>query len=378
MRRGRQESILGWTVAAAVLMATSMRPQERKTGETAFRNNNHEVSAEADRGRGRLAERPSEIPAKGWKDIAWRTYANIGQHRILALAAGVTYYALLAIFPALAALVSVYGFFADPGTIATHLTALSSVLPGGAVQILHAQIDHLIQHRGSTLGLAAVIGLIVSLWSAGSGVKALIDALNVVYEEPEKRSFVRLNLTALAFTVGAIVFVFLALGAIVVIPIVLSFVGLEQQTGLILSYARWPALLVLVGLALALAYRFAPSRARPRWQWVTWGSALASIAWLAGSALFSWYAANFGNYDATYGSLGAAIGFLTWMWLSSIVILMGAQINAEIEHQTMRDSTEGPIKPLGSRHAAMADTVGASSRRVHAFASTCRQLLDRP
>jgi membrane protein len=357
---------------AAVILATAARRQspapaqsrqgmpfpvddKRGAGAGAVEQDWH---AGAERGRGRLADRPAGIPSRGWKDILWRTYNDISEHRILAIAAGVTYYVLLAIFPALAALVSIYGFVADPGSITRHLDSLSAVVPGGALQILRDQITRLSEHAGSTLGLTVLIGLLISLWSAGSGVKALIDALNIVYEEKEKRSFVRLNLVALAFTLGTIGFMILALSATVVIPFLLNFVGLQQQTASLISLSRWPALLVLAAFGLAVIYRFAPSRTRPKWRWISYGSAFAAVVWLIGSVLFSWYASHFGNYDATYGTLGAAIGFLTWMWLSNVVILLGAQINAEIEHQTVHDTTEGPEKPMGARHATMADTVG--------------------
>jgi membrane protein len=289
--------------------------------------------------RGRSADKPVDIPVKGWKDIFWRVYEDFSQHRIPAVAAGVTYYALLAIFPALAALVSIYGFFADPVSIAHHLETLSSLLPGGALQVIRDQVKGLTDHRGSTLGFTVVVGIAVSLWSASSGMKALFDALNIVYDERERRGFIKLNALAMAFTLAAVAFMLLSLAATVLVPIALNFVGLEQKTAGLIWWARWPALFMVAALALALTYRFGPSRARPKWRWISWGSAFASITWLGGSALFSWYAANFGHYDATYGTLGAAIGFLTWMWLSTVVVLLGAQINAEMEHQTARDTT---------------------------------------
>lgn len=314
----------------------------------------------ADDGRGRAATRPAAIPAKGWKDIAWRIYGAISSHRILLVAAGVTYYALLAIFPALAALVALYGIFADPSSIEGGLQSMSTLLPRDALQLLGDQIKRLTEHRGSTLGITFFVGLLVSLWSASSGMKALLDALNVVYEETEKRGFIKLTAVALAFTLGTLAFMLLALAATVVVPLLLRFIGLEQQTALIVSLLRWPLLLVMAALAFAILYRFGPSRHWAKWRWVSWGSVLASALWLVASALFSWYAANFGQYDVTYGTIGAAIAFLTWMWISTVIVLLGAQTNAEIEHQTARDSTIGPEKALGARHANMADTVGAA------------------
>ena len=200
----------------------------------------------------------------------------------------------------------------------------------------------------------------VSLWSANSGIKALFDALNVVYEEKEERSFIKLNAMTLCFTVATIVFVLIALAGMIALPVTLNFLPLPGVTAAILKVAPWPILLALIALALALIYRYGPSRAEARWQWVTSGSAFAAIAWLAASALFSWYASNFGNFNKTYGSLGAIIGFMIWMWLSIIVVLVGGKLNAEIEHQTARESTAGPPKPLGRRGAKMADTIGSA------------------
>lgn len=310
-------------------------------------------------GRGRSATTPSEIPAKGWKDILWRVYAGIADDRILANSAAVVFYALLALFPAIAALVSIYGLFADPASITQHLDAAAGVLPGGAIDVIRDQTTRLSQQPRGTLGVSFVIGLLISLWSANGGIKALFDALNAVYEEKEKRGLVALNAVSLGFTVGMIVFLLVALACVIALPIALNY--LPGFIGLILNIARWPVLLVLVALILALVYRHGPSRREPQWRWLSWGSAFAALAWLGASGLFSWYAGSFGNFNKTYGSLGAVIGFMTWMWLSIIVILVGAKLNAEIEHQTARDSTKGGGKPLGARHAKMADTVGEAA-----------------
>jgi membrane protein len=309
-----------------------------------------------DDGRGRSARTPFEIPAQGWKDIMVRVYRGISEDRILANAAAVTFYALLALFPGIAALVSIYGLFADPGTIASHLDTMAGIFPGGALDIIHDQLTRLASQSSGALGFGFVIGLVVSLWTANGGIKGLFDALNVSYEEKEKRSFIRLNAVSLLFTIGMIAFLLLAIACIVAIPIALNY--LPPVMGRIISLARWPVLLVLVALALAFIYRFGPSRTQPGWHWITWGSAFAALAWLAASALFSWYAANFSSYNKTYGSLGAVVGFLTWMWISIIVILVGARLNAEIEHQTAYDTTVGEPKPLGQRGAKMLDTVG--------------------
>jgi membrane protein len=309
-------------------------------------------------GHGRSATTPSEIPVRGWKDILWRVYDGISEDRILANAAAVTFYALLALFPAIAALVSIYGLFADPASIQQHLDSISGVLPGGATDVLRDQLNRLTAQPRGTLGMSFLIGLVISLWSANGGIKALFDALNGVYEEKEGRSFVKLNATTLTFTIAMIGFLILALACIVVVPAILNY--LPGFIGMVVNIARWPLMLVLVAMALACIYRFGPSRDQPKWRWITWGSAFAAVAWLGFSAIFSFYAANFGNFDKTYGSLGAVIGFMMWMWLSVAVILVGGKLNAEIEHQTARDLTEGPPEPMGARRAKMADTVGAA------------------
>jgi membrane protein len=236
---------------------------------------------------------------------------------------------------------------------------LSGVIPEGRVSVIRDQIERLTAQPTQRLGLATFIGLGISLWSANGGMKAIFDALNVVYHEKQKRGFVRLNLVSLAFTVGAIAFVLIALAAIAVVPPALNHLGLSRPTELLVKIGRWPMLLVLVSFAIALIYRFGPSRDKPRWRWVSPGSILAALVWVAASLLFSWYTENFGKYNETYGSLGAVIGFMTWLWVSIIIILVGAKLNAETEHQTAHDdSTEGEPRPIGRRGAAMADTLG--------------------
>jgi membrane protein len=225
-----------------------------------------------DNGRGPSARAPSEIPTRGWKDIVLRVYEGISEDRILANAAAVTFHALLALFPGIAALVSIYGLFADPGTIASQLDAMSGILPGGALDVIRDQLSRLTAQGSGTLGISFVIGLAISLWSANGGIKALFDALNVVYEEKEQRSFIRLNAVSLLFTVGMIAFLLVALACIIAIPVALNY--LPRVVGLIFDIARWPVLLVCVAVALAFIYRYGPSRKEPRWRWVTWGAGL--------------------------------------------------------------------------------------------------------
>jgi len=310
-------------------------------------------------GRGREAEKPSEIPAKGWKDIAWRVYDGIQDDRVLLVAAGVTFYALLALFPATAAIVSLYGLFADATTINEHLRLISGFLPEGALEVIGDQVKRIAAKGQGTLGLTFVGTLALSLWGANAGTKAIFDALNIIYKEREKRSFIGLTLYSLTFTLGTIALAAIAMAGIVAVPVALKLLGIPTQSAAgLLTLLRWPLLYLAVLFALACLYRFGPSRTRPQWRWVTWGSAIAGGIWIAGSLLLSWYVANFGTYNATYGSLGAVIGFMVWMWLSTIVVLIGGEINAEMEHQTAEDTTEGGRKPMGARGATMADEIG--------------------
>jgi len=262
------------------------------------------------------------------------------------------------VFPAITALVSSYGLFADPATISDNLQTLAYMLPQGSFQIVQDQIARVLGNGQTSLGATFLFGLALALWSANAGVKAVIDALNVVYGEREKRSFIRLNLLSLAFTTGAIVALMLMVGAVVALPLTLDRIGLANDSKLIISLARWPLLMAVLLFGLALLYRFGPSRPGARWQWLGVGTIAAALLWLAGSSLLSWYLSNFANYSATYGSLGAAIGLMMWMWMSAIIVLYGAELNSEIEHQTAVDTTVGPGLPLGARGATMADTLG--------------------
>lgn len=308
-------------------------------------------------GRGRDAQAPQDIPAKGWKEISLRVYDQIGKDRVLAVAAGVAFYGLLSLFPMIAAFVSLYGLVADPAVISQHLTAMSGVMPGGAVDVIGGQVQRIASQPGGRLGFSFAIGLGIALWSANAGVKALFDALNVAYGEEEKRSFLALNAQSLAFTLAAMAAVAIALGAVVIVPLVINLLLPDESIGRILSLARWPVLLLLVVAGLAALYRFGPSREVPQWRWLSPGSFFAAIVWLVASIAFSWYAANFGSFNETYGSLGAVIGFMTWLWISAAIILVGAEVNAEAERQTERDTTEGAPQPMGRRGAFVADNV---------------------
>lgn len=312
---------------------------------------------EADQpGHWRHAERPGEIPARGWKDIVVRTFKEFSEDQIPMIAAGCTFYTLLALFPGVGAFVALYGLFADVGEAQRHVQAMATILPGGAISLIGDQMIRAAAAREGGLSLTFVLGLLVALWSANGAMKAIITGLNIAYEEKEKRGFFGKLLVPLGFTVG---FLFFALVAVAFATIGAA-IGDRQgeAAGRIYNLFYWPLLFAAIALGMTMLYRFGPSRAPVRWRWITWGSAMAAVAWLGMSAAFSFYVGHFGHYDRDYGVLGAVVGFMTWTWLSSMVLLLGAELNSEIEHQTARDTTTGAPLPLGARGAVMADTVG--------------------
>lgn len=269
--------------------------------------------------------------ADGWWSILRRTYAEVNGDRVLAVAGGVTFYGLLSLFPAITVLVSIYGLVADPSAIGQHLAVLADVMPEGALSIIGEQITRITEADQSRLGVAAVGGLLVALWSANAATKAMIDALNVAYGATDRRGFFMLNLVSLGFTLAAIVGLVVMIVVIAVVPAVMQVFNLGMAGDVLLWAGRWPVTLVLIGMALAALYQWAPCRPGVAWRWITPGSLIASFGLLAFSMLFSWYAANFANYNGTYGSLGAVIGLLVWMWLSTTIVLVGAELNAVVE-----------------------------------------------
>ena len=306
---------------------------------------------------GRNANSPTEIAPRGWWAVAKRTAQKFSENELMAEAAGVTFYALLSLFPAITAIVSLYGLFADRSTIEQQVNAISTVIPSGGVDIIRDQVHRLVQSPASGLSVGLIIGLLTALWSANAGTKAIFSALNDVYGERESRGFFRATLTSLAFTVGGIVFLLVTILLTVVLPKLFDTLGFGGSYSLVASLIGWPFALVALVAALAVLYRYGPSRNLARWQWVSWGGVFGALAWIGLSLGFSWYVSHFGSYNKTYGSLGAVVGFMTWIWLSTTVVLLGAQINAELETQTRRDSTVGAEKPLGTRGAASANTV---------------------
>lgn len=310
--------------------------------------------------RGREARRPREIPARGWRDIFARIKDEINEDNISIVAAGVAFYIFLALFPGLAATVSIYGLAMDPAGLQKHMNVVEQVLPREAAGLINTELQRIVQagSSGNGLGWAALIGIALALWSAAKGMSSLMEALNIVYDEKEERGFIRRNASALLLTLAFILFLFIVLALIAGVPAVLSSFNLDPTVAQAVGYLRWPLLAVAQILALGVLYRYAASRAEPKWRWITPGAVVATILWVAGSAAFSVYVSYFASYNKTYGALGVVVILMTWLLVSVYSVLLGAEINAEMEHQTKQDTTTGEPKPMGKRRAYVADTVG--------------------
>ncbi|QUS35168.1 YihY/virulence factor BrkB family protein [Falsirhodobacter algicola] len=307
---------------------------------------------------GRSASSPVEIPARGWWQIAKRVIGAVMEDRVLAVAAGMTFFLLLAFVPSITAFVSIYGLFADRATVTNHMALLAEVLPEQSLSIVNDQVTRIASTDATTMTFASIFSLLVAMWSANGGVKAMIEALNVAYNEREKRSYVMLNLISMTMMIGGVILILVMIAAVAVLPAVLSFLSIETgggQTSALLI--RWPVIFLVMMATLAGLYRFGPSRRSARWRWISPGAVFASVALVIFSVAFSIYASNFANFNETYGSLGALMGLLMWLWLSSVIVLVGAEINSETEKQVSDDSTVGPDRPMGEREAHAADVI---------------------
>lgn len=310
---------------------------------------------------GRDATHPRQIPLLGWRDILVRVYHAFHDNFTLLVAAGVTFYLLLSAVPGLTALVSIYGLFNDPAGVSQQLDFIQAWLPEGGRELLAAQLGRLVSQSQHSLSLALLTSLAVALWSANAGMKALMQAMNVAFGEIESRSFVRVTAISLSFTLGAILMLLLMIMVVVVLPAVLAWFEPPGASGIWLQLATTALLAVAALTGLSVLYRWGPSRESARWRWVTPGALLALGGAFLASTGFSWYVSNFSSYDRTYGSLGAIIAFMTWLWIMAAFVVVGAELNAELEHQTARDSTTGPERPLGERGAVVADRVASGS-----------------
>ena len=307
---------------------------------------------------GRQAGTPQEIPAKGWKDIAKRTLKEVKQDQVTLLGAGVAFYSLLALFPAVIAGVSIYGLVADPATVQNQIDQLTRMLSPETAKIIGTQLKQVTSGAGGALGLATVIGILTALWSASSGMKAMITGVNLAYDETESRKFVKLRGLSILLTLGAMALMGVALALIVGFPAVAD--GWPTALRWTAGTLRWVLLAALLIAALAVLYRLAPDRDEPKWTWVSWGSGIATLLWILASVGFSVYANSFGNYNKTYGALAGVIILMFWLYLTAVIVLVGAELNTEMELQTARDTTKGPEQPMGERGGHAADHVAES------------------
>jgi membrane protein len=342
-------SMLGAAIAAGLTLYAIAAKRRERALSVAERAGNH--------GHGRDADVPQDMPAAGWRDVLRRLMLDFGRDNLSLMAAGIAFYALLSFTPGLTALVALYGLVFDPTQVGTQVASLEGMIPEEARHVIAGQLTAIVQASSSKLGIGLIVSLALALWSANSATSALMSALNVVYGEQEKRSLFRYYANALALTFAFVLFGIVSLVLVAVVPAVIGLLPFGSYGKTIVDWSRWPLLIVLSAIGLAIVYRYAPSRNEPRWSWASPGAAAATALWLIASALFSIYVGTFATYNKTYGSLGAVVVLLLWLWLSALAVLLGAELNAELEHQTARDTTRRPRKPMGRRGAYVADTV---------------------
>lgn len=310
-----------------------------------------------DTARGRQAERPLDIPWKGWRDVLLRVKEEMDRDHLAIVAAGIAFYLMLAIFPALFAGISIYGLMASPEQVGQQIANLAGRLPESGADIITGQLQSIASGSSTALGWSAALSILFAVWSASKGAKAMIKGVNIAYDEEETRGFLKIQGLALALTAGFIVFGVLSLGSIAVVPHLVEGLGIGVGVKTLALIGRWVVLILLVLAALAIVYRFAPDRDDARWTWLQPGALVAAVLWLVASALFSWYASNFGSFNETYGSIAGVVILLLWLQISSLVVLLGAELNSELEHQTKFDTTRGEPQPRGQRGAVKADKV---------------------
>ena len=306
---------------------------------------------------GRNASSPVEIPWPGWKAVLRRVVLKMATDRVALSAAGCAFYATLALFPALTMLIFTYGLVFDPRTVEPQLVSLREVLPPIVYTLIAQRIHDLVTRPAATLGWGLVASTAVTLWSAATGTKGIITALNIAYEEVERRSILRYQLETLAITLSALLGTAVGLTLLIILPQFLDFLAESSVNQTLIQVASVGLLLLFLMVGLSFLYRYGPSRRQPRWQWVTPGSLTAAVLWLLASVLFSLYVTKVAHYDTTYGPLAAVAGVMMWFWVTIYAVLLGAELNAELELQTLLDSTDGPPKPLGKRGAYVADHV---------------------
>lgn len=306
---------------------------------------------------GRTARHPAAIPWRGWKQVLARTWREMSSDRVSLAASGCAFWGTLALFPFISMLISIYGLAFDPATVEPQLEVLRDLLPASAFALIAERVHTLVSHGSGELGVSLLLSTGIALWSSSTGTKSMISALNLAYAEEEQRGFLRFQAVGLLMTLGAIFGAILGIALLVLLPAAITLVGLDAHSSTLLQLGSFAVLVVFVLLALSLLYRFGPSRREARWHWVTPGSLVATVLWLAASGLFSFYVTHLASYDATYGPLGAVVGVMMWFWVSAYAVLLGGELNAELELQTAEDTTRGGPKPMGQRGAYVADNV---------------------
>ena len=303
------------------------------------------------------ASSPLGIPARGWKLVLKRAWAENNADNMPIIAGGVAFFGFLAIFPALIALISIYGLVASPEQAAEQVESFTSGLPEAARELIAEQVTAVTENAGGALTVSLIVSILAALWSASGGVNNVVKAVNIAYDEAETRNFVKLRALSLALTLGAVVFMVLTIGLVAVLPLVLDALPLGAVGAVLAEIGRWVALLAVVAGSLAVLYRVAPDRDAPRFRWVSLGSIVVTVVWALVSLGFSLYVNNFGSYDKTYGAIAGVIVLMLWLYLTCYLILLGAEINSEAEHQTGHDTTDGEPVPMGQRNAVKADTL---------------------
>ncbi len=282
---------------------------------------------------GHDADKPSAIPLRGWREIFTRVRCEVDHDNVSVIAAGCAFYGLMALVPTLASLAAIYGLVANLADVQRHVAAFGSMVPREARELALSLLSDIVHRSPTALSFGAVSGIVLALWSASRGTSALLQAIAIAYHQPSKRGWLRDNAVSLLFTLVGILFAVVAIGLVALVPAALALVGLELPGVAVLSWLRWPVLFVSFCAALSILYRYALDREPPRWRWVSWGAAVATVLWLAGSVVFSAYVAKVANYGKTYGPLGAAVVLLMWLYLTAYVVVLGAEINAGIELQ---------------------------------------------
>lgn len=305
---------------------------------------------------GRSAESPEEIPPSGWWQIVKRVYHEISRDRVSLISAGVAFYMMVALVPTIGTVIALYSLVSDPSDVQEQMVNLRGVVPPDALALINTELTQLVE-RESVAGWGLAISLLITLWGASKAMDALITALNIAYSEPDSRNFVTRKLVGLWLTAAAVIFFVVVVLGIAALPAILAAAGIDSATEKIVILLRWPILFVSAVIGLAILYRFAPARKNARWRWITPGSIFAASIWVLASIGLSWYVSNFGDFGKAYGSLGAVVLLLLWFYLTGFIVMVGAEINAETELQTARDTTTGPAKPMGKRGAFVADHV---------------------